>query len=360
MEDPQEIQVNTKEVKESLSQQTPKKTRKANIRCKNLFKIYNQGNLEVVALRRINLNIYQGEIVVIMGPSGSGKTTLLNCLAGLERPTAGQIFLKNFEVNKLNDQGVEMLLQNEVGIIFQFFNLIPSLNSKGNVELPMVIAQRKNAEINRRSAELFKQIGLEKRTHQNPMTLSGGEKQRVAIAMAIANDPTVLLADEPTGNVDSISGENVMNLFTEFIKTHPDKSLVIVTHDHNLLKIADRTLILKDGKIIRELGKYQTKAVKNLDDIEEIDEIAKIYEASENKKQIEEILSPSGSYPHYDEITECRKCDSTNIRKMYDKEAGHYKMHNNQLITRIVVNCLDCEYMEYRTASITELQKKQN
>lgn len=341
-----------KEVKTDLT--IKKNARKVNIRCKDLFKIYNQGNLEVVALRRINLKIYEGEIVVIMGPSGSGKTTLLNCLAGLEKPTAGQIFLKNFEVSKLNDNGIEMLLQNEVGIIFQFFNLIPSLSAKGNIELPMVIAQRNDKIIDQRSKELLEMMNLRDRSNQNPYTLSGGEKQRIAIAMAISNDPTVILADEPTGNVDSISGEKIKELFVDYIKEHPKKSMVIVTHDHSFMKIADRTFVLKDGKIIRELGK---KGSDKMENIEEIEDLSEIYDAGTTRTEIEEILDPMENYINYDDIVECRKCSSLNIHKMYDKAAGDFKIVDNHLVTRVVVNCFDCNFMEYRTASISNIEK---
>lgn len=326
--------------------------RKVNINCTNLFKIYNQGSLEVIALRRINLKIYAGEIVVVMGPSGSGKTTLLNCLAGLEKPTAGQILLKEYEVNKLNDQGVEMLLQNEIGIIFQFFNLIPSLSAKGNIELPMIIAQRSDKIINRRSKELLKYMGLLDRANQNPFTLSGGEKQRIAIAMAMANDPTIILADEPTGNVDSLSGNRIKNIFVEYIRNNPQKSMIIVTHDSSFLEIADRTLILKDGKIIRELGKKSPYQV-NINEINE--DLVDILGNDFNTDEINEIINPTENILHYEEIDKCRNCDSNNIRKMYDRKKGDFKIQENQLITRIVVNCDECKHMEYRTASISDI-----
>ena len=173
-----------------------------------LSKIYKQGKLEVVALNNVNFSIYAGEIVVIMGPSGSGKTTLINCIAGMEQPTAGSVLLRDYEVSKLNDYGKELLLKYEVGIVYQFFNLIPNLTAKNNIELPMMLAKQKKSYIKNRVKVLLNMVGLENQAGQHPNTLSGGEKQRVGIAMALANDPPIILADEPTANVDSISANN--------------------------------------------------------------------------------------------------------------------------------------------------------
>jgi putative ABC transport system ATP-binding protein len=329
--------------------QTP---RSVNIKCQNLIKVYKQGNLEVLALKNINLTIYKGEIVVIMGPSGSGKTTLLNCIAGLESPTAGKIFVRNYEINKLNSAGIELLLQEEVGIVFQFFNLIQSLTVKANVELPMVIANKSNSFINKRRKDLLKQVGLDDRSLQRPSTLSGGEKQRVAIAMAFANEPTIVMADEPTGNIDSISGEKVLKIFVDFIKNNPDKSIVIVSHDHNLRKIADRTILLKDGKIIRELGKLTHTELEETEN----DELTQIYQEVNGDTEIEELLDPTARVKSYDQIVECNDCGSSNIQKMFDKKAGDFKVRNGQLITRAVINCSHCHHMNYSTVSIQDVK----
>ncbi|MHA1775622.1 MAG: ABC transporter ATP-binding protein, partial [Promethearchaeota archaeon] len=239
----------------TFTQDSNKKT--LNVHVENVYRIFRQGELEVVALKNINLKVYSGEIVVIMGPSGSGKTTLLNCIAGLDRPSAGHIHLRGFDIVNMTDDAIQKVLQNEIGIVFQFFNLIPSLTAAGNISLPMVIAEKDQEYKEKRVQELIDLVDLHDRKHHRPFTLSGGEKQRVAIAMAFANDPTVILADEPTGNIDSVTSEKVIKLFQEFIEKNPSKSIIIVTHDPSLRKIADRTLIIKDGQIFRELGKYE-------------------------------------------------------------------------------------------------------
>ncbi|RLI63241.1 MAG: hypothetical protein DRO88_10405, partial [Promethearchaeia archaeon] len=187
---------------DTVESQSKFQKRKVNISIKNVYRIFNQGKLEVVALKAINLDIYAGEIVVIMGPSGSGKTTLLNCISGMDQVTAGQILIRGYDITRMKDEGIQKILQNEIGIVFQFFNLIPSLTAEGNIELPMTIAKQSEKYKKERVALLVKEIGLENRKHHRPFTLSGGEKQRVAIAMALANNPTIILADEPTGNID--------------------------------------------------------------------------------------------------------------------------------------------------------------
>lgn len=324
--------------------------RKVNIRCENVFKIFKQGELEVVALKKVSLKVYAGEIIVIMGPSGSGKTTLLNCVAGLERPTAGHIYVEEYDVTKMNDLGIQKLLQNEIGIVFQFFNLIPSLTAEGNIELPMTIAGKDSTYKKTRIKEMLQKIGLEKRAHHRPFTLSGGEKQRIAIAMAFANNPQVILADEPTGNVDSVSAKKVLKIFEDFIEENPDKSIVIVTHDPAVRRIADRTLIIKDGQIIRELGKVIDDDIENLDaDDEGMQEMAKIYQMKQAKDEVNEILNPAQRAQDFDTITNCPYCSSDNIVKKYDQDDGNYKISSGQLTTRAVFYCESCHQLQFMT-----------
>lgn len=192
-----------------------------------------------------------------MGPSGSGKTTLLNVIAGMEKPNAGSVKIKDLEITRLKDEGIQKLLQYEIGIIFQFFNLIPSLTAAGNVELPMSIIKIPKEKRKSRVRSLLEQVGLESRARHRPFTLSGGEKQRVAIAQAFSNDPSIILADEPTGNIDSVSAEKIMNIFHKTMKNNPDKAIIIVTHDPSFRKIADRTLVLRDGEVIRTIQKIR-------------------------------------------------------------------------------------------------------
>ena len=237
------------------------------IDCKDVFKIYKQGKLEIFGLRGLNLTVYEGELIVIVGPSGSGKTTLLNLIKGLDRPTAGKIKIKGLEMTQLKEKQIEHLLQHTFGIIFQFFNLIPTLTIYGNVELPMLIAEKEKKFKKERIKLLLDQVGLLNRAFSRPHTLSGGERQRVAIVMALANDPEIILADEPTGNLDSVSAQKILDLFQEFNKNNPKKAIIIVTHNPIFRQIADMTLILKDGAIIKEIPKddiYQERFEVNL------------------------------------------------------------------------------------------------
>jgi putative ABC transport system ATP-binding protein len=328
--------------------------RKVNVKAENVFKIFKQGELEVVALKKVNMKVYAGEIIVIMGPSGSGKTTLLNCIAGLERPTAGKIFVKDYDVTKMNDSGIQQLLQNEIGIVFQFFNLIPSLTAEGNIELPMTIAGKGQKYKKKRIKELLGEIGLENRAHHRPFTLSGGEKQRIAIAMAFANNPQVILADEPTGNVDSVSAKRVLGIFLEFIANNPEKSIIIVTHDPAVRKIADRTLIIKDGSIIRELGRVTVDSEAEHED-EGMQEMAKIYQMAKDKDTVDEIMNPANRAPEYDDVNTCTYCGSEHIVKRQDQDDGDFKIRNGQLLSRIALYCEECHQLQFKTASIMDI-----
>lgn len=233
------------------------------IDCRDVFKIYKQGKLEIFALRNLNLAVYEGELIVIVGPSGSGKTTLMNVITGLERPTAGKIKIKGLEMTQLKEKQIEHMLQHKFGIIFQFFNLIPTLTIYGNVELPMLIAEKEKKFQKERIKLLLDKVGLLNRAFSRPHTLSGGERQRVAIAMALANDPEIIIADEPTGNLDSISAQKILDLFQEFNQNNPKKAIIIVTHDPIFRQIADRTLILQDGAIVEEIFNGEMKRKHN-------------------------------------------------------------------------------------------------
>jgi putative ABC transport system ATP-binding protein len=305
-------------------------------------------------LKDINLKIYAGEIVVIMGPSGSGKTTLLNMLSGMDRPNAGSILLRGYDITKMQDEMIQKVLQDEIGIVFQFFNLIPSLTAMGNIELPMVISNKNAKQRKTRVEDLIKEIGLEDRANHRPFTLSGGEKQRVAIAMAFANNPSIILADEPTGNIDTASSEKVMEIFHRFIKNNPDKSVIIVTHNPALRKIADRTLIIKDGRIIKELGRIDEAFVSEATTDEEI-EIKKITEISTNPDQVEKILNPAFRIPKFSEISQCQKCKSKSIKKAIDKEEGTYKILNGQVLGRASVYCDVCKNITFHSIVVCDL-----
>ncbi|HDJ96594.1 MAG TPA: ABC transporter ATP-binding protein [Candidatus Aenigmarchaeota archaeon] len=219
------------------------------IECKNVWKIYNPYTpAEVKALRGVNLSVKRGEFIAIMGSSGSGKSTLLHCIGCLDTPTRGKILIEGVDVSKLDEKELALLRRYKIGFVFQFFNLISNLTALQNVELPMVFAGVSQNKRRERAIELLKMVGLGKRLNHKPNELSGGEQQRVAIARALANNPSIILADEPTGNLDSRSGEEVMNIFVELNKNE-GRTILIVTHEPYIAKKAKRIVKIKDGRI---------------------------------------------------------------------------------------------------------------
>ncbi|MEM5829720.1 MAG: ABC transporter ATP-binding protein [Candidatus Aenigmatarchaeota archaeon] len=220
------------------------------IELRQVSKVYKMDEVEVIALKEINLKIMEKEFVAIIGPSGSGKSTLLHLMGLLDKPTTGKIFLDGIDVSKLNDKQLAKLRGEKIGFVFQFFNLYPTLTALENVKLPMTIAKKDKKESEKRAIELLKKVGLEKRANHLPSQLSGGERQRVAIARALANNPSLILADEPTGNLDSKTGEEIMKIFDKL--QEEGKTVVVVTHEINIAKYAERLIYLKDGRIIKE------------------------------------------------------------------------------------------------------------
>lgn len=213
----------------------------------NVKKSYILGDVEVPILRDINLTVRKGEFLAIMGPSGSGKSTLMNLIGFLDRPTEGKIMIKGLDINELSDKEVARLRGLEIGFIFQTFNLIPRLNALENVELPTYANAREGVDTRKRAKELLDMVGLADRIHHKPGELSGGQSQRVAIARALINDPAILLADEPTGNLDSRTGCEILNMFTRL--NEDGRTIVMITHDPEIAKYADRVVLVKDGII---------------------------------------------------------------------------------------------------------------
>jgi len=215
-------------------------------------KTYKMDDVEVQALNGVDLKINKKEFVAIMGPSGSGKSTLLQMMGCLDRPTSGKIFLEGTDISKLNDSELARVRGRKIGFIFQVFNLYPTLTAQENIELPMMIVEENKKIREERALDLLKAVGLEKRAKHLPSQLSGGERQRVAIARALANDPSLLLADEPTGNLDSKSGKEILKLFVSLSKE--GRTIVVVTHDQNIASHAKNIVKIKDGRI-REVKK---------------------------------------------------------------------------------------------------------
>jgi len=218
---------------------------------RELIKVYSSGELEVTALRGMDITIKRGEIIAIIGPSGCGKTTLLNIIGALDLPTAGMIFIDGIDIKKMDERKLSQFRRQKIGFIFQNFNLISTLTAEENIELPMRINGLKVSTIKERTKDLLKAIGLEDRKHHRPDQLSGGEQQRTAFAVALGNDPSIILADEPTGELDSETGREIMDLFKALSK-QMGKTEVIVTHDQRISSIADRTLKIIDGRIVSE------------------------------------------------------------------------------------------------------------
>jgi putative ABC transport system ATP-binding protein len=215
-------------------------------------KYYNKGmESEVHVLKNVDLCIDAGSFVSIMGPSGSGKTTLLDILGCLMRPTSGKVMIEGVDISRLSDDELAKIRGQKLGFIFQQYNLVPSLTATENVELAMRILGKPKQQARERAVELLKMVGLGHRLKNKPTELSGGEQQRVAIARALANEPRILLGDEPTGNLDSKSGEIVLEILKKLNK-HNGYTIVVVTHDPNVGKLTDRTIRLKDGEVVKK------------------------------------------------------------------------------------------------------------
>ena len=222
-----------------------------NIRTKDLIKVYRTGKSEVIALRGLDMQVADGELVAVQGPSGCGKTTLLNLIGGIDRPTAGRIEVDGSNLVDFGDGDLVKYRLAKVGFIFQFFNLVPTLTAEENVELPLRLAGKGPSIRAKRRKELLELVGMTPRASHRPDELSGGEQQRVAIGVALANDPPLLLADEPTGELDTKTGQEVLDLFRR-LNQEFKKTIVVVTHDARVSHIAHRVLEIQDGKIMGE------------------------------------------------------------------------------------------------------------
>jgi putative ABC transport system ATP-binding protein len=223
----------------------------------SVSKTYGKGHTEVKAVDQASMKIEPGEIVLIMGPSGSGKTTLLSIAGLLLKPTEGRLLINGEAINGKSQRQMADLRLHTLGFIFQAYNLLSALNARENVEIVMNMAGKRGKATSKHAAEILDKLGLGSRKHHLPADLSGGEKQRVAIARALANDPQLILADEPTGNLDSKTGEEVMELFCHGMGREQGRSMIIVTHNPEFERIADRVLWLEDGHLTNGNGRSQ-------------------------------------------------------------------------------------------------------
>jgi putative ABC transport system ATP-binding protein len=213
----------------------------------SLTKIYKTGKIEFKALNNVSLKIKEGDFIALMGPSGSGKTTLMNIIGCIDRPTSGDIFLEGQNLSTLHDSQLAEIRSKKIGFVFQTFNLIPNISALKNITLSMIFAEVPRSSRETIALELLKNLGLEKFTKNLPSELSGGQQQRVALGRALINNPSIILADEPTGNLDSSTGIQIMNLLSSINKE--GKTIILVTHDASLKKYANRIITMKDGEI---------------------------------------------------------------------------------------------------------------
>lgn len=220
------------------------------IKVENLVKVYETGSISLTALKGINLEVREGEFVAIMGSSGSGKSTLMNILGCLDRATSGNYFLEGTDISKLDDNSLAEIRRKKIGFVFQSFNLLPKMNALGNVELPLMYDKVPAEERTARAKEALKKVGLEERMYHKPTELSGGQKQRVAIARALVNNPAIVLADEPTGNLDTASGNEIMKIFQEL--NDEGVTIIMVTHEPEIAACTKRNIVFRDGSIIAD------------------------------------------------------------------------------------------------------------
>ncbi len=231
------------------------------IEIKDLRKVYRMGKEKIVALNHINLEIEKGEICCLFGSSGSGKSTLLNMLAGLEKPTKGIIKIKNVHVERLNESQLAIFRQKHIGFVFQSYNLIPTLTALENVALPLIFQGVPKKEREKRATQMLEAVGLGSRLKHKPKEMSGGQQQRVSIARAFVNNPKILFADEPTGNLDTHTTLEIMEIITNIARAH-EQTMIIVSHDAEIASYADKIITVQDGNILKiEKNKQEGKEI---------------------------------------------------------------------------------------------------
>jgi len=229
------------------------------VQVRDLKKTYQTGSIHFEALRGVSLEIQQGDFVAIMGESGSGKSTLLHIAGGLDKPTTGSVMVASQRIDSMSETELAIFRRAEIGFVFQFFNLVENLNVRANVELPALLERRKRKEIRQRSCDLLERLGITDQADKHPWELSGGQQQRVAIARAFINNPTLLLADEPTGNLDSSSGDEVLNILRDF--NAQGQTILMVTHAASAAALAQYVLFIRDGLLVDQMPGGDEKAI---------------------------------------------------------------------------------------------------
>lgn len=219
------------------------------IRLENVWKIYQLGKMELPILKGIDLDINRGAFVVILGPSGSGKSTLLNMVGCLDLPTKGKVFLNDKDISKMSEDELAQIRGQKIGFIFQQFNLLQNLNALENIMMPMIFQGKSETERQERAESLLTSLGLEERISHRPSELSGGEQQRIAIARALSNNPEIIVADEPTGNLDSTTGKKIMEILID-LHRNEGKTIVVVTHDPTVANYSNQIVHIKDGQLV--------------------------------------------------------------------------------------------------------------
>ena len=229
------------------------------VKVQDLKKTYETGSVHFNALRGVSLDIPTGDFVAIMGQSGSGKSTLLHIVGGLDKPTTGSVYVADQRLDSMSETGLAVFRRNQIGFVFQFFNLVENLSVRANVELPALLERHKKKDVRQRSTELLERLGIVDQADKHPWELSGGQQQRVAIARAFINNPTLLLADEPTGNLDSSSGDEVLEILRDF--NAQGQTILMVTHATSAAALAKYVLFIRDGLLVDKLPGGDEKAI---------------------------------------------------------------------------------------------------
>ena len=289
---------------------------------KNLSKVFEKRGRKVHALAKVNLEVKAGEYISIQGPSGSGKTTLLNVLGCLDKPSSGKLIIDGIKVSEMNGNSLSKIRAQKIGFIFQDFNLIPILNAVENVELPMELTNIPKNKRREKAIKLLKLVNLSHRSDHLPGELSAGEQQRVAIARALANDPAIILADEPTGNVDSKTKKKIMDLLNK-LNAELGTTIIVVTHDDKMARLTKKLVFIKDGKISKIKPLREGKAYELSEKLGISEKIANILIRA-GYDDVEKIINTSES--NLKKIKKLKKKDVKNIRNRVER---YFKRHNN-------------------------------